>query len=132
MAIKLFNRKPEERNIIYADVWTRLDKLMGEMASIDIYIEYLEQREGMQLSGAAPQDPTFVKHLRCDLYHPGIIRMDLLLSVLSGIVGTTTKGTIPNKQRKQNGKDNRPNCWLTVHNRKEQSNWHCSGSSKER
>jgi hypothetical protein len=47
MAIKLFNRKPVERNIIYADVWTRLDKLMGEMASIDIYIEYLELREGM-------------------------------------------------------------------------------------
>jgi hypothetical protein len=45
--MKLFNKKPEERNIIYADVWTRLDKLMGEMASIDIYIEYLELREGM-------------------------------------------------------------------------------------
>jgi hypothetical protein len=47
MAIKLFNRKPEERNIIYADTFTYLDKLMSEMASIDIYIEYLELREGM-------------------------------------------------------------------------------------
>ena len=43
--MKLFNRKPKERNIIYADVWTRLDKLMGEMASDKIYIEYLRQRE---------------------------------------------------------------------------------------
>jgi hypothetical protein len=58
--------------------------------------------------------------------------MDLILSVLSGIVGTTTKGTIPNKQRKQNGKDNRPNCWLTVYNRKEQSYWSSSGNRKER
>ncbi len=45
MAIKLFNRKPKERNIIYADVWTRLDKLMSEMASDEIYIEYLRERE---------------------------------------------------------------------------------------
>ena len=41
MAIKLFNRKPIE------DTFTKLDRLMGEMASIDTYIEYLEQREGM-------------------------------------------------------------------------------------
>ena len=47
MAIKLFNKKPEERNIIYADVWTRLDKLMGEMASDEIYIQYLRERERM-------------------------------------------------------------------------------------
>ena len=79
MAMKLFNKKPE-------DTFTKLDRLMKEMASIDIYIEYLEQREGMQLERAAPQNPTFVKHLRCDLYHPGITRMDLLLSALSGIV----------------------------------------------
>lgn len=49
MAIKLFNRK-QERNIIYADVWTRLDRLMGEMASTEIYIEYLREREGMLYS----------------------------------------------------------------------------------
>ena len=61
MAMKLFNRKPKERNIIYADVWTRLDKLMGEMASDKIYIEYLRQRERVQLERAAPQNPTFVK-----------------------------------------------------------------------
>jgi hypothetical protein len=40
MAIKLFNRKQE-------DVFAKLDKLMDEMASIETYIEYLEQREGM-------------------------------------------------------------------------------------
>jgi hypothetical protein len=44
MAIKLFNRKPE---LTEDEVFAKLDKLMGEMASIDIYIEYLEQREGM-------------------------------------------------------------------------------------
>ena len=38
--MKLFNKKPE-------DTFTKLDRLMKEMASIDIYIEYLEQREGM-------------------------------------------------------------------------------------
>ena len=43
--MKLFNKKPEERNIIYADVWTRLDKLMGEMATPDIYFEYLKERQ---------------------------------------------------------------------------------------
>ena len=41
MAIKLFNRKPEQTE----DTFTKLDRLMGEMASIDIYIEYLELRE---------------------------------------------------------------------------------------
>ena len=44
--MKLFNRK-QERNIIYADTFTYLDKLMSEMASIEIYIEYLRAREGM-------------------------------------------------------------------------------------
>jgi hypothetical protein len=47
MAIKLFNRKPVERNIIYADTFSYLDKLMSEMASTEIYIEYLREREGM-------------------------------------------------------------------------------------
>jgi hypothetical protein len=41
MAIKLFNRKSEE------DVFVTLDRMMGEMASTEIYIEYLELREGM-------------------------------------------------------------------------------------
>ena len=36
---KLFNKKPTE------DVFVKLDRLMSEMASIDIYIEYLELRE---------------------------------------------------------------------------------------
>jgi len=44
MAMKLFNRKPE---VIEEDTFTKLDRLMGEMASIDIYIEYLREREGM-------------------------------------------------------------------------------------
>ena len=44
MAIKLFNKKPE---VIEEDTFTKLDKLMSEMASTEIYIEYLEQREGM-------------------------------------------------------------------------------------
>jgi hypothetical protein len=38
--MKLFNRKPK-------DVFTKLDILMSEMASTEIYIEYLELREGM-------------------------------------------------------------------------------------
>jgi len=42
--MKLFNRKPE---LTEDEVFTKLDKLMSEMASTDIYIEYLEQREGM-------------------------------------------------------------------------------------
>jgi hypothetical protein len=44
MAIKLFNKKPE---VIEEDTFTKLDRLMSEMASTEIYIEYLEQREGM-------------------------------------------------------------------------------------
>ena len=43
MAIKLFNRKPE-------DVFVKLDRLMGQMASTEIYIEYLREREGMLYS----------------------------------------------------------------------------------
>jgi hypothetical protein len=39
--MKLFNRKPKE------DTFVKLDRLMGEMASTEIYIEYLELREGM-------------------------------------------------------------------------------------
>ena len=42
--MKLFNKKPE---VIEEDTFTKLDKLMSEMASTEIYIEYLEQREGM-------------------------------------------------------------------------------------
>ena len=42
--MKLFNRKPE---LTEDEVYARLDKLMGEMSSIDIYLEYLELREGM-------------------------------------------------------------------------------------
>ena len=42
--MKLFNRKPE---VIEEDTFEKLDRLMGEMASIDIYIEYLREREGM-------------------------------------------------------------------------------------
>jgi hypothetical protein len=38
MAMRLFNRKQE-------DVFTKLDKLMSEMASTEIYIEYLRERE---------------------------------------------------------------------------------------
>jgi hypothetical protein len=41
MAIKLFNRKPKE------DTFTKLDRLMSQMASSDTYIEYLREREGM-------------------------------------------------------------------------------------
>jgi hypothetical protein len=44
MAIKLFNRKPKE------DTFVKLDRLMGEMASTEIYIEYLREREGMLYS----------------------------------------------------------------------------------
>jgi len=42
--MKLFNRKPE---LTEDEVFAKLDKLMGEMASIDIYIKYLREREGM-------------------------------------------------------------------------------------
>ena len=49
MAMKLFNKKPKFQEIILDSdvVFTKLDKLMGEMASIETYIEYLELREGM-------------------------------------------------------------------------------------
>jgi hypothetical protein len=40
MAIKLFNRKQE-------DVFTKLDRLMSEMASTETYVAYLREREGM-------------------------------------------------------------------------------------
>ena len=40
--MKLFNKKPE---VIEEDIFAKLDVLMGKMASIDIYIEYLELRE---------------------------------------------------------------------------------------
>ncbi len=42
MAMKLFNKKPE---VIEEDTFTKLDRLMGEMASTEIYIEYLRERE---------------------------------------------------------------------------------------
>jgi hypothetical protein len=58
--------------------------------------------------------------------------MDLILSDLSGIVILSTREQSHQKKREANGKDNRPNCWLTVHNRKEQSNWCRTGSRKER
>ena len=47
--MKLFNKKPKVREVILDSdvIFTKLDKLMGEMASIDIYLEYLELREGM-------------------------------------------------------------------------------------
>jgi len=40
--MKLFNKKPE---VIEEDTFTKLDRLMGEMASTEIYIEYLRERE---------------------------------------------------------------------------------------
>lgn len=45
--MKLFNKKPEEVKLIQVDTMTYLDKLMSEMASTEIYIEYLREREGM-------------------------------------------------------------------------------------
>ena len=47
--MKLFNRKPKFQEIILDSdvVFTKLDRMMSEMASTEIYIEYLEQREGM-------------------------------------------------------------------------------------
>ena len=42
--MKLFNKKPE---VIEEDAFTKLDRLMSEMASTEIYIEYLQAREGM-------------------------------------------------------------------------------------
>ena len=44
MAIKLFNRKQE---IIEEDTFTKLDRLMSEMASTETLVEYLREREGM-------------------------------------------------------------------------------------
>ena len=43
MAIKLFNRKPE----LTEDTFTKLDRLMNEMASTEILVAYLREREGM-------------------------------------------------------------------------------------
>jgi len=37
----LFNRKPVE------DTFTKLDRLMSQMATTNTYIEYLREREGM-------------------------------------------------------------------------------------
>ena len=47
--MKLFNRKPKFQEIILDSdvVFTKLDRMMSEMASTEIYIEYLELREGM-------------------------------------------------------------------------------------
>ena len=42
--MKLFNKKPE---VVEEDTFTKLDRMMSEMASTEIYIQYLEQREGM-------------------------------------------------------------------------------------
>jgi hypothetical protein len=58
--------------------------------------------------------------------------MDLILSDLSGIVILSTREQSQTKKREANGKDNRPNCWLTVRNSKEQGNWSRSGSNQER
>ena len=41
--MKLFNKKPE-------DVFTKLDRMMSEMASTETYIEYLKEREKMLYS----------------------------------------------------------------------------------
>jgi hypothetical protein len=38
--MKLFNRKQE-------DTFTKLDRLMSEMADTETYVEYLREREGM-------------------------------------------------------------------------------------
>jgi hypothetical protein len=40
MAIRLFNRKQE-------DTFTKLDRLMSQMASTETYVAYLREREGM-------------------------------------------------------------------------------------
>jgi hypothetical protein len=39
--MRLFNRKPVE------DTFTKLDRLMSEMASTETYVAYLREREGM-------------------------------------------------------------------------------------
>jgi len=41
MAMRLFNRKPVE------DTFTKLDRLMSEMANTETYVAYLREREGM-------------------------------------------------------------------------------------
>jgi len=41
MAMRLFNRKPVE------DTFTKLDRLMSQMASTETYVAYLREREGM-------------------------------------------------------------------------------------
>ena len=46
MAMKLFNKKPE---VIEEDTFTKLDRLMSEMASTETLVAYLREREGMQL-----------------------------------------------------------------------------------
>jgi hypothetical protein len=43
MAIKLFKKS----ELVEEDTFTKLDRMMSEMASTEIYIEYLELREGM-------------------------------------------------------------------------------------
>jgi len=49
MAIKLFNKKSKVREVILDSdvVFTKLDKLMSEMASKEIHKEYLKLRKGM-------------------------------------------------------------------------------------
>ena len=41
--MKLFNKKPE----LTEDTFTKLDRLMSEMASTEILVAYLREREGM-------------------------------------------------------------------------------------
>jgi hypothetical protein len=43
MAMRLFNRKPE----LTEDTFTKLDRLMSEMASTETLVAYLREREGM-------------------------------------------------------------------------------------
>lgn len=43
MAIKLFNRKSK----LIEDTFTKLDRLMSEMATDHTYIAYLREMEGM-------------------------------------------------------------------------------------
>jgi hypothetical protein len=43
MAMRLFNKKPE----LIEDTFTKLDRLMSEMATTETYVEYLREREGM-------------------------------------------------------------------------------------
>ena len=42
IVLKLFNRKPE---LTEQEVFAKLDTLMGKMASSEIYVEYLRERE---------------------------------------------------------------------------------------